>query len=154
MKRNREGYLVGDTERECTSCGNIFNKTSKTVALCNTCNCERVKCTDVRSKMLARAKGRAKDKGLAFNIDITDIVIPDVCPVLGMPLIEHKGSSGGKSNSPALDRMDNSKGYIKGNVMVMSQLANLIKSSATAEQLLMFADWVVSTYRQGSNDPC
>lgn len=60
--KNREGYFVSETERECTKCGIIFNKTSKTVTLCNKCNSERVKCTDPRSKMFARAKGRAKIK--------------------------------------------------------------------------------------------
>ena len=55
MRVNREGYKISETERECTNCGTMFLKTSKTVTLCNKCNSERVKCTDPRSKMLQRA---------------------------------------------------------------------------------------------------
>jgi len=39
------------------------------------------------------------------------------------------------------------KGYTKDNIMVMSQLANAMKANATPEQLLLFSDWVIKTYR-------
>lgn len=145
-KKNREGYYVGEFERECTSCGKIFPKTSKTMTLCNKCNSERVKGQSPEQKMLQRVKTRATERGHEFNLDISDIVIPDVCPVLGTPLVVFKGKSGGQPNSPALDRIDNSKGYIKGNVMVMSHLANMMKSSATQDQMVLFAEWILKTY--------
>lgn len=149
MERNREGFLVNETHRECTNCGKIFKRTSKTVTLCGVCNSNRVKSNDPIRKMLARAKGRAKANSLEFNITVDDILIPTHCPVLGFEIKEHSGSCGGKPNSPALDRIDNSKGYIKGNVMVLSHLANQMKASANTEQLLKFADWVY--HRIGRN---
>jgi hypothetical protein len=142
MQKNREGFFVGEFERECTSCGCIFKKTSKTVTICNSCNTKRVKSNSTENKMLMRAKSRAKKNGLDFNIDISDIVIPDICPVFGTKLEEFKGASGGRPSSPALDRIDNSLGYVKGNVMVLSHLANQMKGSATAEELFKFANWV------------
>lgn len=154
MKRNREGFLVGDDHRECTLCGSIFKKTSKTVTLCNVCNTERVKSTSPEKKMLSRARNRAKDRGLDFDISVDDILIPIKCPVLGIPLKQHKGRSGGQPDSPALDRIDNSKGYVKGNVVVISHLANQMKSSATKEELIKFAEWILSEYRQDSNESC
>lgn len=147
MKLNREGFLVSKDMRQCTNkdCGIIFKKTSKTVTLCNRCNSNRVKCTDIKYKMFSRAKSRAKQRNIEFNLNIEDIIIPEYCPVLNIKLVEHKGKPGGIKNSPALDRINNSLGYIKGNVVVISHLANMMKSSANNEELLKFAEWVNNT---------
>lgn len=146
MKKNREGFFVSETERECTKCRNIFTKTSKTTTLCKLCNTTRVKCYSIESKMFGRAKARAKERSIEFNLDKEDIIIPEICPILNIPIVYHSGSSGGKVNSPALDRIDNSKGYVKGNVIVISHLANMMKSCATEKQLLSFADWVYKNF--------
>jgi len=146
MKKNREGFYVSETERECTKCRKIFTKTSKTTTLCNICNTNRVKCYSVESKMYQRAKSRAKENNMEFSITKEDILIPEYCPILNIPIIYHSGSSGGKINSPALDRIDNTKGYVKGNVLVISHLANMMKSCANKEHLLSFSKWIVSNY--------
>ena len=150
--KNREGYYFGETDRECTNCGVIFPKTSKTVTLCNDCNSNRVKGESVEKKMLRRAKQRAKDKGLKFDLSAEDVVIPELCPILGIELKMHKGRSGGNPNSPALDRIDNNKGYVRGNVMVMSHLANMMKSSATTEEMVKFAKWVIKTHGNSASE--
>lgn len=149
MKRNREGNLVSKYERECSkkTCSNVFSLTSKTVTLCPTCNSERVKSESLEKRMLRRAKSRAKERGLEFDIDLSDIYIPAHCPILGIKLVAHKGRSGGNPNSPALDRIDNKKGYVKGNVMVVSHRANMMKVDASPEELVKFAEWVLSRYR-------
>ena len=141
--RNREGYYVTDQERECTNCGVIFPKPKRTVALCPTCNSTRVKGESQETRMFRRAKSRAKERKFDFDLEKSDIVIPEFCPILGIKLEHHKGRSGGEHNSPALDRIDNNKGYIKGNVIVISHLANMMKSSANREQLISFASWVL-----------
>ena len=79
---------------------------------------------DPRSPMWSRAKYRAKQKDLDFNITKEDIVIPDTCPLLGTPM-----------ESPSLDRIDSSKGYTKGNVWVISNRANTLKNDATLTEL-------------------
>ena len=152
MIKNREGYLISETERECTKCGNIFNKTSKTVTLCNSCNSERVKCMSPESRMLARVKTRAKNKNREFNLELDDIIIPNICPILNIPIIAKKGSPGGDISSPALDRIDSKKGYIKGNIQVISQLANAMKNCANEEQLITFATWVLTNIPAKNND--
>ena len=144
MKKNREGYLVSKTERECTKCGNIFSKTSKTVTLCNSCNSERVKSMSPESRMLQRAKNRAKSKNLEFTIKLEDIIIPEYCPILNIKLEIKKGQSGGSNKSPALDRIIPEKGYIKENIRVISHLANMMKSCATQEELITFAKWILN----------
>jgi hypothetical protein len=100
--------------------------------------------------LLSRAKSRSKKKGLEFNIDITDIDVPIICPILGIPIIKEykKGTKGGPSpNSPSLDRIDNSKGYVKGNVRVISHKANTMKHNATSLELIRFAEWVLHNYK-------
>ncbi len=95
------------------------------------------------------ARDRAKKRNLEFNLEYSDIVIPDYCPVLGIKIIPTagRGTPGGKLNSPSLDRIDNSKGYTKDNVQVISHQANSMKFTATKEELLKFAEWVLETYK-------
>lgn len=93
-----------------------------------------------REKVLLRAaKNRAKRDNLSFNLTVEDIVIPERCPILG---IELKFSVGKQTdNSPTLDKVIPEKGYIKGNVWIISNRANRIKNDATLKELelLVFA---------------
>ena len=97
---------------------------------------ERHKDDKLGRYMWSRAKYRSKRSGVPFNIDHCDIVIPAICPVLGIPIRPAKGHGGHDDNSPSLDRIIPSLGYVKGNVRVISQRANLLKSNATVEELL------------------
>jgi hypothetical protein len=81
------------------------------------------------------AKYRAKYRGIEFSIKLQDIKIPEFCPLLGLPLYPAK--KGFQPNSPTLDRRDCSKGYVKGNVWVISFRANRIKSDASLKELEM-----------------
>ena len=86
--------------------------------------------------MLAGARRRASLKGIDFNITEEDIVIPPICPILEVPLVI--GTKDNYEYSPSLDRIDNSKGYIKGNIQVISKKANSMKNSATLGELKAF----------------
>jgi len=86
------------------------------------------------------ARKRAEEKGLDFNLTFEDIVIPDVCPMLGIPLVRAKGRV--RSHSPTLDRIIPRKGYVRGNIQVISHRANTIKTDATAEELRLVADYM------------
>jgi hypothetical protein len=88
---------------------------------------------DCRGHLINAAKSRAKRKNLPFDIKIEDIVVPDVCPVLGIPL-KH-GVSRVCDNSPTLDRIIPELGYVIGNIQVISHKANTIKSNATYEEM-------------------
>jgi hypothetical protein len=144
---NREGNYVTETERECSNCGKIYPRTSKTVALCNACNSNRVKNYGTKEYYLwTRAKSRCSKSKLEFSILVSDIIIPDLCPYLNIPLVVHSGSSGGKPNSPALDRIDNTKGYTKNNIQVISHLANQMKASSTIEELVLFSKRILETF--------
>lgn len=100
--------------------------------------------------MYGSAQARAKARGIPFRITTGDIreVYRDVCPVLGIPLKRNKRGSA-NSDSPTLDRIDSTRGYEIGNIQVLSNKANRMKSDATPEELLQFADWIIRTYGKG-----
>jgi hypothetical protein len=79
------------------------------------------------------AKQRAKRRGIPFTLAISDIVIPAVCPVLGIPL--HRGVGLWIHNSPTIDQVIRGKGYVPGNICVISYRANSLKSDSTIEEL-------------------
>jgi hypothetical protein len=95
--------------------------------------------------ILCRARQRARKKELEFNLEVVDIIIPLKCPILDIEIIRNKKGNL-KTNSPSLDRIDNTKGYVKGNVMIISNRANTMKNDATPEELIKFANWVLKTY--------
>ena len=84
-------------------------------------------------RFLIHAKNRARKKGVPFSLTPQDITIPARCPVFGTKLLQGKGKVG--PNSPTLDRIEPSLGYVKGNIVVMSQRANSIKNNASPEEL-------------------
>ena len=93
--------------------------------------------TDRRKKMLKRVEKRAKDRGMEFNLTIDDIVIPELCPLLGIPLrTVYGGIAVAQPDSASLDRINNDMGYVKGNVWVVSHKANTIMSYATADEII------------------
>lgn len=97
--------------------------------------------------ILGRVKSQAKIKKVPFNLKLEDIVIPECCPVLGMKLERNFGGRGNSPSSPSVDRIVPSKGYVVGNIIIMSQQANVMKNNATLEELERFADWVKNELR-------
>lgn len=89
--------------------------------------------------MLLGCKARAKLKGLEFNIIAEDVILPTHCPILGCELIKNTIK---QYNSPSLDRVDNSKGYIKGNVRVISSRANTLKGDGTVEEFIKIIEYM------------
>ena len=91
---------------------------------------------------LARVKCRAKLKAVPFNLTLDDLkeIYTPVCPILGIELnwYSPKNEGGRAEDTPALDRIDPKKGYVKGNVAFISTLANMMKSSATRKQIEVF----------------
>lgn len=88
------------------------------------------------------ARNRARIHGIEFTITKEDIIIPTHCPYMGFELTRIQGKGRQKTN-PSLDRIDSTKGYIPGNVEVISDLANRVKQDATIPQLRLFAEYVL-----------
>jgi hypothetical protein len=92
--------------------------------------------------LLYQVRARAKKLGLPFNLSLDDIQIPEVCPILGIPLARNEGKLGPAHNSPSVDRVIPELGYVKGNVQIISTRANVMKNDASPEELRKFAAWV------------
>ena len=84
------------------------------------------------NKLLHSAKQTSRDNGGTIDINVSDIVIPSVCPLLGIRL--DRSATALSDNLPYIDRIDPSKGYVKGNVWVTSWRANKLKSDGTSEE--------------------
>lgn len=86
--------------------------------------------------MLRRAKERAKRLGIEFNLTASDLSpLPTYCPVLGIKLIYFHNGVGGRDNSASLDRVLPHRGYVSGNVAIISNKANCMKRDNTPETL-------------------
>ena len=99
--------------------------------------------------LLAGAKLRAVEKGLPFNLTAADIECPTMCPYLALQLVYRGKAVGGRvgPDTASLDRVVPALGYVKGNVEVISTLANAMKYDATQEQLVTFAFNVLRRHR-------
>ena len=130
----RYGLVNGST----TSCGCVrrettisFNKTKKKEVGTR-------KADDRRYKMFHNAQHRAKRKGIPFTITIDDIIIPETCPLLGIPLVSTNDKR--DPRNPSLDQKEPGKGYTPDNIWVVSSRANWIKCDATLQELELLVE--------------
>ena len=143
--------------KACTKCGiekeyteEFFSKREhgKLRADCRTCYNKYYRDNNhkyLKASMVYDAKERAKKKNMDFNLVKKDIHFPEVCPVFNIKL-EH-GRKDWK-NSPTIDRIDNTKGYLIDNCIVVSCLANTIKNSATPKQILKVGNFYKKLYKE------
>jgi hypothetical protein len=88
------------------------------------------------------ARARASKFGLACDVDKEYIrsILTDTCPVFGVQFVWYGKKL--SAFSPSLDRIRPELGYVRGNVVVISQRANAIKSDATAEEIAKVLEWL------------
>jgi hypothetical protein len=136
----------GEGNKACKMCKSIlpfseFHKHKECLfGINNVCKKCRVPLTKkdywnipIERLMYNRAKSRAKKYNVEFNLDPEDIIIPEFCPVLGIPLF--RGENVISDNTPSLDKIIPFLGYVKGNIIVISYKANRIKSDANYEDI-------------------
>jgi len=86
--------------------------------------------------MFFAARKRARDKNVPFDLVLSDIVIPDLCPVFNKPF-EY-----GTPFAASIDRINPSLGYTKDNIQIISYKANTMKNNASSKELKEFASWI------------
>lgn len=86
-----------------------------------------------------QAARRARERHLAFSISVADVqaVFADCCPVFGT-------AWGAGRLAPSIDRLIPDRGYVPGNIVVISCRANTMKHDATAEEVEQLARWMRS----------
>ena len=97
---------------------------------------------EVCRRLLAGSRWRAKQRGEDNSLVLRDIVElwgEGVCSVSGEPL-ERGGES--RDNSPSLDRVDNTKGYVRDNVVIMAWRLNRIKHNSTLRELELLVEFL------------
>ena len=91
----------------------------------------------------AHIRLRAKASGIPFDIDHEYLlsITPDECPIFGtkFSFINNKIP---RPESPSVDRLVSSLGYIKGNVVVISMKANAIKSAYSSSDVTRVGEWM------------
>ena len=95
------------------------------------------------------SKRRARIKNLPFNLtsNYLESIYPknSVCPILGYTMKVSNISLG--KLSPTLDRIDPRLGYVKGNVEFVTNIANLMMTSATGKDIKRFVKWATKRYK-------
>lgn len=96
--------------------------------------------------MVKSALKRARKNNLPFDIDMPYLksIVKQTCPIFGIQLNWGNQNSNGKPkyNSASLDRIIPEWGYVKGNVAIISNIANMIKQNVTYYELYKVADWL------------
>lgn len=90
-----------------------------------------------RLVLLNGSKQRAKRVGMEHTLVLSDIVVPDTCPVFGIPLLREERDSW--KSAPSIDRIDSNKGYTPDNIIIVSRRANILKKDATPQELEQLA---------------
>ncbi len=95
---------------------------------------------NITVELYNQAKNRAKRDSIPFTIDLEDVIIPTVCPVLEVPI-----SFTEKEMAPSLDKKINELGYVKGNVFVVSKRANRLKNDASIDEIRKILKYMEKT---------
>jgi hypothetical protein len=90
---------------------------------------------------LSKLKARCKNDNIPFALTINDVIklIKDTCEYTGLPLTRNDSAGGWQPTAPTLARHDPTKGYVPENVLIVSNLAAMIMSALTPDQLSMLA---------------
>lgn len=149
---SRKSMPVTITESVCTKCKQTlpvsqFRKNADKIngvdVHCNDCSRDALRTpAGKKRRMCYTAKQRAKTLNVPFNISPVDFDMPTRCPVLGLELCMTHPPGGPKDDAPSLDRIIPNLGYVKGNVMVISQRANRIKNDSSIEELKKVVDFL------------
>lgn len=122
----------------CRNCGNFFPiKGNKHYYCSQECQSEKWADNNWAKRTVYRLKQQAVKKNVPFDLEPLDIPQPTKCSYLGIDLNYQLESI--QKNSPSVDRIIPEKGYVKGNIEVISNLANMMKSYSTKEELVTFA---------------
>ena len=104
---------------------------------------ERCRAKNPKHWLFVRALSSAKQRGLDWALVEIDIYWPEYCPVLGLKL-DYSGAGDREDSMPSFDRWDTTKGYIPGNVFVISWRANRIKWDCTSAELMAVAAYAIT----------
>lgn len=90
------------------------------------------------NRQISNMKNRSRIIGVEYGLAKEDFpTMPLKCPVFDIDL--DYAYTKRSENKASIDRIDNDKGYVPDNVMIMSWRANRLKNSASLKELWMFS---------------
>lgn len=95
---------------------------------------------DAQRSKFRNKKSQALAKGVEFSVHFGELDWKTHCPVLGIELNYFAEKT--EEESPSFDRVDCTKGYVAGNVQIISWRANRIKNDGSAEEHRKIADFI------------
>lgn len=95
-------------------------------------------------------RANAKLAGYSWAVPFEELEWPDYCPILGIELDYFAETR--QENSPSFDQISPSKGYVSGNVQIISWRANRIKNDGTAEEHRKIADYLDKVQKEVDKD--
>jgi len=135
---HKNSYAKDGLQTRCIECRRKLETTKDYRAIYINDNKWRLK------QLYHAAKARAKRKNLDFNLTVEDVLEmypkEGFCPVFGFKF--EWGTRKDRDKSPSIDRIDSTKGYIKGNCQIISWKANRIKCNFTLEDLQTVVDFL------------
>ncbi len=94
--------------------------------------------------VIAKAKNRAKNEGVPFDLTVADVSFPTRCPVFDI-LLCYSNKVHARDNSPSFDKVIPERGYVRGNVRIISHRANRLKSDCTITELRQILNYMEDT---------
>ena len=151
-RRNKLKPYESDRKKVCKECKSSKHVTEFSIdmaysdGLSNKCKLclnklsKEYRRLNVEQALWSSRKYWANKNGVKFDLKISDIVIPEFCPVLGIKL--ETGDHKSVESSPTLDRKIPSLGYVKNNIAVISHKANRMKSDMTISDVEMLLKYM------------
>lgn len=99
--------------------------------------------------MFRRIKQHSGDIGYYTKSKLMEMLENNYCPICKKRYILNANYTTA-NDTPSLDRLDNSKTYVKGNVNIICKKCNEIKGDASSTQLRQIADWMDKQHDQNS----
>ena len=98
----------------------------------------------VEERWIVRSKNKPKTASSRreLSIEYYKSLLVTHCPLLGIELTYDAYTGPTPQNYASLDRIDPTKGYVPGNVQILSFRANTLKADASIEELeLLIKNW-------------
>ena len=130
------------------------NFPEQTHNICKKCtvikDCKKSKELPPLKRFIRSTRVSARLRGLEFSLTEKDLLpLPEYCIYTGIKLdYESINEEGGMRArfGPCVDRIDSTKGYIPGNVQIISSLANRLKLDLSIEQLVSFSKNIIKLH--------
>jgi len=111
---------------------------------------------EIAAMLWTNAKSKAPSRGKKFDLKLNDVrrlMNGGVCPNTGIPFDLRKNNAALPFRA-SLDRVDNSIGYVRGNIQVTSKIWNTAKWTWEVEDVIRMAKGIMEQYGISETEFC